>query len=367
MPEDASPENLLSGAEGSVAKALLAGVLDPLVIIDDGGTVLTASDSVERVFGYAPAELIGQNVRVLMPEPHRSQHDAYLERYRQTGVTNILGRTREFEVVCRDGGQILCELSVSRVDVPGAERPLFTGSFRDITEKRRAQEQEQRVLKTLAQLGESAAMLAHEIKTPITAVNLALCAVAKKLGEDDQEVLEDLVVRLVRVERTIRQTLSFAKPIGLAMGDVKTDALLKRAIDLASREIAKKGVRAELDSASASIAFQGDAALLEEAVLNLVHNAVHALESGGRIRLSARTVDADSLEIVVEDDGPGVPEPIRGELFKPFFTTRKYGTGLGLAIVKRTVEEHGGTVRVGSSKMGGALFAVRLPLRRNQR
>jgi signal transduction histidine kinase len=74
-------------------------------------------------------------------------------------------------------------------------------------------------------------------------------------------------------------------------------------------------------------------------------------------------VDGESLELLVEDDGPGIPEDIRGELFKPFFTTRKYGTGLGLAIVKRTVEEHGGSVRVGNSSMGGALFALRLPLR----
>jgi two-component system sensor kinase FixL len=367
MPKDAVPENLLSGAEDSVAKAILAGVLDPLVIINDRGTVLTASDSLERIFGYAPAELIGRNVRLLMPEPHRSRHDGYLERYRQTGDTNILGRTREFEVVRKDGGRILCELSVSRVDAPGAAGPLFTGSFRDITEKRRAQEQEQRVLKTLAQLGESAAMLAHEIKTPITAVNLALRTVAKKLGEDDQEVLEDLVVRLARVERTIRQTLSFAKPIGLAMGDVESNSLLKRAIDLASREISKKDVRAEVEPSSRSIVFRGDLALLEEAVLNLVHNAVHALESGGRIRLSARVVDAGSFDLVVEDDGPGVPESIRDELFKPFFTTRKYGTGLGLAIVKRTVEEHGGTIRVGSSALGGALFAIRLPFPRDER
>jgi two-component system sensor kinase FixL len=363
MSKNTSSENALWGVEDSVVRALLAGVLDPLLVIDALGTVLSASNSVERVFGYAPADLIGRNVRMLMTEPHRSQHDGYLERYRQTGVTNILGRTREFEVVRKDQTRILCELSVSRVDVSGAEGPVFTGSFRDITEKRRAQEQEQRVLKTLAQLGESAAMLAHEIKTPISAVNLALRAVAKKLGEDDQEVLKDLVVRLVRVERTLRQTLSFAKPIALARVEVETDGLLEAAADRVNGEAVKSGIQVDVDPSSESIVFHCDPALLEDALLNLLQNAMHALEKGGRIRLAARRVDGESLELLIEDDGPGVPEEIRAELFKPFFTTRKYGTGLGLAIVKRTVEEHGGRVRVGSSSMGGALFALRLPLR----
>ena len=120
-------------------RALLAGMLDPVVTIDSAGVIQEASESVKSVFGYLPGELVGRNVRLLMPEPHHAQHDEYLARYRRTGDTNILNRTREFEVVRKDGSSFVCELSVSRVEIPGKEEPLFIGSFRDVTARKRAE------------------------------------------------------------------------------------------------------------------------------------------------------------------------------------------------------------------------------------
>ena len=120
-------------------RAILAGMLDPVVTIDAHGTVQQASASVRSVFGWEPGDLVGRNVNVLMGEPHRSLHDGYLARYRETGETHILDRTREFEVVHKDGTPLVCELSVSRVDVPGESEPLFIGSFRDVTARRAAE------------------------------------------------------------------------------------------------------------------------------------------------------------------------------------------------------------------------------------
>lgn len=129
--------------EDTVARyeAILSSTLDPIVIIDIHGIIHSVSDSIERVFGYTPDELIGRNVNVLMPEPHRSMHDTYLARYQETGETHILGRTREFEVVKKDGTLFPIELSVSRVDVPGQNEPLFTGIVHDLSERKRAEEE----------------------------------------------------------------------------------------------------------------------------------------------------------------------------------------------------------------------------------
>ena len=118
-------------------EAVLSSVLDPTITMDDHGQILEASDSVERVFGWRPDDLVGQNIKVLLPEPYRSEHDDYLTRYRDTGKTHILGLTREFPVVHKDGHTVDCELSVSRADIPGRTSPVFTGSFRDITERKR--------------------------------------------------------------------------------------------------------------------------------------------------------------------------------------------------------------------------------------
>jgi PAS domain S-box-containing protein len=178
--------------EGTLAqyRAVLASTLDPLVTIDAWGTIQAASNSVERVFGWTPEELVGQNIRVLMPEPHHSRHDGYLEHYRQTGDTNILGRTREFEGVRRDGSSFPIELSVARADVPG-ELPLFTGIIRDITERKRAEAD-------IAFLRNMAVALASATDTS-AALRIALETIGAKAGwpaaeawmrSDDGERLE---------------------------------------------------------------------------------------------------------------------------------------------------------------------------------
>ena len=473
-------------------RALLKGVLDPLVTIDLQGIVQSASDSVEPVFGYRPAEIVGRNISFLMPEPHVRLHNSYLENYRATGVTKILGQTREFEVLHKDGTLIVCELSVSRIDIPGQAEPLFTGSFRDIrlrkqaeaalreresrlsaifdqefqlvglldldgnlldvnraslqmigvepadvigkffpdtpwwgvnsrdrqrlidalprvragefvrfeaehcdtdgvvhtidfslkpvrdedgqvvmmipegrdiTSLRRAVESERQLLRALAEVGESAAVLAHEIKNPITAVNFALKAVADQLGEDSREVIEDLAERMQHLERRLRGTLSFVKPLHLTPTPLETRSLLEDVLSALDGELASLGVQAEIDPLCASVDFSGDLGRLEDVVINLVRNASQAVGDGGRIQLSAREGARGQVELLVDDDGPGIPESQRETLFKPFVTTRAEGTGLGLAICRRIVREHGGRMRVTDSPLGGARFVVRLPLK----
>jgi PAS domain S-box-containing protein len=121
-------------------RGVLESALDPVISIDQYGTIQSVSRSIERVFGYKPEEVQGRNVSMLMPNPHRDSHDGYLANYRRTGQTNILGRTREFQAVRKDGTRFPIELSVSRVDIPG-QPSLFTGIIHDISERRAAEEQ----------------------------------------------------------------------------------------------------------------------------------------------------------------------------------------------------------------------------------
>jgi PAS domain S-box-containing protein len=129
-------------------RAILASTLDPVIVIDFSGTIRSASDSVRRVFGWEPGELLGRPVNVLMPEPYRSAHDGYLVEYRRTGRTGILGRPRELEAVRRDGTVFPVEVCISRAEIAG-EEPLFVGIIRDITRQKQA-EQELQLLKNLA-------------------------------------------------------------------------------------------------------------------------------------------------------------------------------------------------------------------------
>jgi len=472
-------------------RALCAGSLDPMITIDAVGVVHEASLSVETVFGYLPEELIGRNISLLMTEPHASQHDAYLVRYRETGETGILGRTRRFDVRRKDGKVIPVELSVSRIDVPGEAAPLFVGSFRDISARVRAErdlaesearmraifdqeyqfvgllspdgalleinrsalrsigaarsevvgrpfwetpwwsplsEQRDRLRESvaaaaagefvrfevsfvdsegarrwvdfslkpirdeegvvhyllpeghdissfklaharemamqaaLAEIGESASLLAHEIKNPLTAVNLALRAVADRLGEDQRSVLEDLSGRLARLESTMRRTLSFARPLALQREPCEVRDLLDDVTRLFEPELRAEGIQVEVECPSDLPRVSADRARVEEVLQNLVRNAREALGEGGTLRIAAELDGRSNVLVSIEDDGPGIPPEIRSGLFKPFVTSKPGGTGLGLAIARKIVREHGGEMDVRRSELGGACFWIRLPV-----
>jgi two-component system sensor histidine kinase/response regulator len=510
-PERKLPtEGRTAGNQGSAGKgapplseamlrAVLASVLDPTITIDVYGNVLQASDSVLKVFGWSPEELVGKNISVLMPEPHGSQHDQYLANYRRTGVTHILNRTREFSVRRKDGVLIDCELSVARTDLDGERAQVFTGAFRDITirkrveqalrqserrfhaifdgsfqyagllepdgtlieinraalevaglqredvlgrrfwethwwsldpamserckdavqraaagefvrfetsarakgdavisidfsltpvaddtgkvvllipegrdttELKRAQRAETQMLRALATIGESAAVLAHEIKNPITAINVALRAVADQLGQDHRVILEDLSSRMMRLERMLRRTLSFAKPVELRFETVDLADTIISSVRLLRPMIVAAGVDVRMARDAGPTRVQGDRGLLEEVVTNILANAVEALEAPGALegRAARGIVDIrlDHLErgevrILIEDNGPGVPEKLQRTLFQPYVTTKSRGTGLGLAFCKKVIEEHHGSITVGKSQAGGASFTVVLP------
>jgi len=461
-------------------------MLDPVVTIDDHGKILEANESCQRVFGYEPSELIGENVRILMAEPHRSAHDGYLAKYRKTGETTILGRLREFPAVCKDGRRIEIELSVSRIEIPG-ESAVYCGSFRDITDRKEAdralreserrfraifdgefqlvslldpegsvleinrslgrtdadrervvgrafweldgwfpeqervrlrdavraaarsefvrfeiqmqgaggqpldvdfsvkpildeeekvellivegrditelkaaQRRETAMTRAFAQIGESASLLAHEIKNPITSVNLALRAVAKHLGEDEQVVLAELVERMQRLEKLMRRTLSLTRPLDLGIVECTPDRIIADVEVLMLPHLESAGIRLESEVAADCDSFAADPDLLEDVLTNLVRNAADAMQGGGRIALSFAREGNDVL-MQVDDDGPGIPERIRETLFRPFVSTKSGGTGLGLALARKIVEAHGGTIEAHQSPLGGARFEIRLP------
>jgi signal transduction histidine kinase len=232
---------------------------------------------------------------------------------------------------------------------------------RDITELKLAQQRETAMLKALATIGESAAVLAHEIKNPITAVNLALRAVADQLGEGQAEILEDLASRMKRLEKLMRRTLAFTKPLELQTEPCVPAELVRSAIASLQPEVDARETVVECESEEAPEVL-ADASLIEEVLTNLLRNALDALDSSGHIVLSTRAVSAGLVEFVVEDDGPGITAASQDSLFRPFFTTKSDGTGLGLAICKKIIEEHGGEIQACSSELGGARFRFTLPV-----
>jgi two-component system sensor kinase FixL len=339
--------------------AMLETATDPIVLIDTKGIVCAASRSCETMFGWPRTELIGQNVSVLMTEPHRSEHDGYLRRYLETGHSSVLGNLREFVVRRRDQSLITVELSAFRLAIADDDQPVFCGFFRDISERKRVEAREAAHLAALGTIAESASMLAHELKNPITGLRHALRAVGDQLGASEQDIIGELADRMQRLERRLRRTLQFVRSPEVQREHCDATKLVHDvACDL--RQVAEaKAATIEIDGGSAGHAAI-DAPLIQDVLLNLLTNALDAVPEGGlvRVRVTAR---GDGLEIRVEDDGDGIPPSIRDQLFHPFTTSKATGTGLGLMICKRIVEAHGGDIRVDRSDLGGAAFVLNLP------
>jgi two-component system, LuxR family, sensor kinase FixL len=373
-------------------QALLDAAVDAVVLIDHEGRISAFNRSAERLFGYSAAELLGNRVNTLMPEPYRSQHDGYLERYRETGIPHIIGVGREVEALRKDGTTFPAFLSVGRV--ADSDPPRFVGFIRDVTterkalatiqaerdraESRRTEEQQARRLQDrlthvsrLATLGEMAAGIAHELNQPLSAIATYARACERFLEAAEPDLPETLTslreigeeaLRAGDMIRRLRQLVS-----ARSAEQVPTDlnGLVKDLAVLALADARVHKAQFELDLAPQLPQILADRTQVQQLVLSLVRNALEALEgsASGDRRVIIRTTRLANgrVELSVSDNGPGVAAEMADRLFMPFATTKAFGTGLGLTISQTIAQAHGGTIGHRPAAPQGACFFVRIP------
>ncbi len=216
----------------------------------------------------------------------------------------------------------------------------------------------------LAALGQFAAAVAHDIRTPLTSISLNVQILRRKLqlSDDDREHLDIALEELARLDRSVGEILDFAKPVRLASQAIDVDELMETAARGLSPVLSEKGVALELGStaARAGLTVHGDPQRLRQVLVNLVDNAADASARGATVTLRA-SVAEDLVSIEIEDRGRGIGADDLPKIFDPFFTTRPDGTGLGLAICHKVVRAHGGNIKVRSVPGAGSTFTVLLP------
>ncbi len=213
----------------------------------------------------------------------------------------------------------------------------------------------------LAALGQFAAAIAHDIRTPLTSISLNVQILRRKLDlpDDDREHLEIALEELGRLDRSVAEILDFAKPVKLAAEPVDVRELLEAATRSMAPLLSEKGVALKCDPPSL-LRIHGDAQRLRQVLVNLVDNAADASTPGTEVYLRA-TGDGARIAIAVEDHGRGIGAADLPRIFEPFFTTRPDGTGLGLAICHKVVRAHGGELTVRSAVGEGSTFTILLP------
>jgi len=361
-----------TAGESAMLRSILETVPDAMVVIDRHGTILQFSKAAERLFGWRADDVCGHNVRMLMPSPYREQHDEYLDRYIATGERRIIGIGRVVVGQRRNGSTFPMELSVG--EARDGEQQLFTGFVRDLTERQQARARMQELqdellhVARLRSMGQMAAALAHELNQPLTAVGNYVAAALRLLDSpvpDPEHMRQALRLAADQTQRSgeiIRRLRSY-----VARGDTDRwprplGIIVEEAAALALVGLGDRGVTVKFDLAPDLPLVVVDRIQVQQVLLNLIRNAVEAMENAAVRELSVSTALWDCMVAVsIADTGTGIPPSIEAQLFQPFVTTKADGMGIGLSVCRAIVEAHGGRLWCEPNPDGGTVFRFTLP------
>jgi PAS domain S-box len=349
-----------------------------VAITDQRGIINYVNDEFCRISKYSRSELLGQDHRIINSGFHPKDF------IRELWTTIASGQVWKGELRNRAKDGSLYWVDTTIVPFLNSEgKPYQYVAIRhDITGRKQA---EARVLEQAAELqratqlsfvGELAAGLAHEIKNPLAGIQGVVDILIRRRDKNDpeREALEGMRHEVSRIDNTVRALLDRARPRLVSVRLTSLTDTVAQAVSLAKSQVVTavpygNQVAIEYDPPDDPINIQIDPGLIEDAVLNLVLNAIEAVDGKGHVRVRVFRANSDSIEeeqaiVEVSDDGHGICEEDLAQLFSPFFTKKREGTGLGLPAVKRIARLHGGHVEVSSTLGQGSVFTIHLPVTR---
>ena len=317
--------------------------------------------------------MVGQNVKLLMPTPFREEHDGYISRYLTTGEKRIIGIDRVVTGQRKDGSTFPMKLEVAEVRT--GDRRYFTGFIRDLTERQATERQLEELESELARLsrltamGEMASTLAHEINQPLSAIANYLQGCRRLIEGIDHpnapkihDALSETTHQTLRAGQIIRQLREFVSRGETEKRPENINKLVEEASALALVGAKEQGVKTVFRFDTRTGPVLVEKVQIQQVLLNLIRNAIEAMQGCARKELVVETVllDQGMVEVRVADTGTGLAEEIVPRLFQPFATTKPAGMGVGLSISKRIVEAHGGELWAEPNPGGGTLFRFTL-------
>lgn len=348
-------------------EAVLNTILDGLITIDSEGSIQSFNPAAVRIFGYEPEEVIGRNVKMLMPDPYHSEHDGYLEHYKETGERKIIGIGREVAAKRKDGSVFPMELGVNEMQVDG--KRMFVGTIRDITERKEAEiaiaDYVLKLKQSNQELDDFAYIASHDLKEPLRGLsNNALF-----LKEDYEEQLDDGAKKRLgrmsylceRMERLVDDLLYFSRLGRQELAIQKTDLNdVINDIEMMTETVMKEQ-NAHIVIPEKLPTITCDLPRITELFRNLITNAIKYNDKDKKI-IEIGTKQGDKqIVFYVRDNGIGIDQCFYDDVFRIFKRLNDEddnvkGTGVGLTFVKKIIERHKGRIWLESTLGEGTTF-----------
>ena len=346
---------------------LLDQAQDAIIVRDLDDRIVYWNKSAERLYGWTAAEALGKTGKDLLYREIPPEFEEAEVAIREHGAW--IG---ELSQITKDGREVTVSSrwTLVRNDHGQPHQKLIVNT--DITAHKRLEAEVQRAAQ-LSFVGELAAGLAHEIKNPLAGIQGAVDILIRRRDKNDpeREALEGMRHEVTRIDSTVRALLDRARPRLVSVRLTSLSEIVRRAVNLARGQLSQVNasggrVTIHYEMPPEPIIVSVDAPQIEDAVLNLILNAIEATDGMGEIKVRLTTgqssADREDALIEVSDNGRGISEEDLGRIFNPFFTTRTAGTGLGLPAVRRIVRAHGGSIQVESKIGQGSTFTLHLPL-----
>ncbi len=346
--------------------AITSDSADAIIILDEDEHIRSWNRGAEEIYGFAAEEALGQPVEILFPRDLLEAGELdYLRRaVREHGYIRAFETTR----VTRDGRVISVELTRSAIRDSHGNHIGTSAIVRDIT-RRKLLEEKLLHAERLAVVGRMAAQVAHELRNPLSSISLnaelladELSAIPVEQQSEAKTLLDSITREIDRLAAVSEEYLQFARLPEFAPAPTDVALLVEDLAEFAEIELTRAGVKVSVE-ANPVPNISVDRKQLRQALLNLIRNALEAMDDGGTLTLRTGASEAgDCVEISVADTGRGVVDSATEHMFEPFFSTKDGGTGLGLSIARRIAHEHGGELTWRNSPEGGAIFTLSLPI-----
>ena len=370
------------------ATARLEGILnialDAIISVDSNQRIILFNQGAEKVFGYAQAEVIGRPLDLLLPQRFADIHRKHIEDFtRSSDTARIMGQRREVSGRRKDGGEFPADASISKLELGG--EVVFTVILRDVTEQKRAEGERAKLEERLQQaekmeaIGRLASGIAHDFNNVLGGI-IAYGEMLFDEAPDDaprKRYANNVLTAATRGRELVDQILAYTRSQRGKRRPIDVSRTVAETLELV-RSTLPRSITLHPDIPAVPLVVMGDVTQLHQIVTNLCSNSVHAMKTGGALRVAITPLDvgaaralshgtlkpAGYARLSVEDSGSGMDETTLTRIFEPFFTTKEVGrgTGLGLALVYAIVTDLGGAIDVKSMPGEGSTFSIYLPL-----